>query len=166
VGVLGAEEADRFRAYGNVPAAINLKIGRILKDARQQGMLDSYRLTAIDENLTVLSNIQGSCERIKNTPLPRQFDYLPRLLVNAFCWLVPFGLVGEMGLMTPVASVLISFTFIAADVVSREIEDPFENTIHDTPMTSLSRTIELNLREQMELPNTLREVQPVDGFVY
>ncbi len=166
VGVLGAEDAEQLRAYGNVPAAINLKIGRLLKQAREQGMLDSFRWTAIDENLTVLSNIQGACERIKNTPLPRQFDYLPRLLVNAFCWLVPFGLVGDLGLMTPLASVLISFTFIAADVVSREIEDPFENTIHDTPMTSLSRTIELNLREQMELPNTLRDVQPVDGFVY
>jgi putative membrane protein len=166
IGVLGAESTDDLRTYRNVPAAINLKLGRLLKQAYRQGMIDSYRWTAIDRNLTELSNIQGACERIKNTPLPRQFDYLPRLLVNAFCWLVPFGLVGDLGLMTPVASVLISFTFIAADMVGREIEDPFENTIHDTPMTSLSRVIEMNLREHMELPSTLREVQPVDGFIH
>jgi putative membrane protein len=166
VGVLGAESTEELRTYRNVPAAINLKLGRLLKQAYKQGMLDSFRWTAIDRNLTELSNIQGACERIKNTPLPRQFDYLPRLLVNAFCWLVPFGLVGDLGLMTPVASVLISFTFIAADMVGREIEDPFENTIHDTPMTSLSRVIEINLREHMELHSTLREVQPVDGFIH
>lgn len=83
--------------------------------------------------------------------------------------------------MTPIASVLISFTFIAADLMSREISNPFENTIHDTPMTSLSRTIELNLREQMEEIDRERgwtgiakhrrvrpisDVQPVDGFVF
>jgi putative membrane protein len=60
--------------------------------------------------------------------------------------------------------------------MSREIANPFDNTIHDTPMTALSRTIELNLREQMQndqrpLPQPipwpqLRDVQPVDGFVF
>ncbi len=83
--------------------------------------------------------------------------------------------------MTPIASVLISFTFIAADLMSREISNPFENTIHDIPMTALSRTIELNLREQMEEINRERgwqgstkhrrlrpvsDVLPVDGFVF
>ncbi len=141
-------------------------------------MLDSYRWTAIDENLTSIANIQGACERIKNTPLPRQFDYLPRILIDVFCWLLPLGIVDDLGLMTPIASTLISFTFIAADLMSREISNPFDNTIHDTPMTALSRTIELNLREQMaetdkergwEEPVRLRprfDVQPVDGFVF
>ena len=139
-------------------------------------LIDTFRWTAIDENLTGLANIQGACERIKNTPLPRQFDYLPRVLVDVFCWLLPLAVVEDLGLMTPLASTLISFTFIAADLMSREIANPFDNTIHDTPMTALSRTIELNLREQMQfderpLPQPvpwprLRDVQPVDGFVF
>lgn len=142
-------------------------------------MLDSFRWTAIDENLTAIANIQGACERIKNTPLPRQFDYLPRILVDVFCWLLPLAIVEDLGLMTPLASTLISFTFIAADLMSREISNPFDNTIHDTPMTALSRTIELNLREQMEETNKergwresgpqrvrIQDVMPVDGFVF
>jgi len=57
--------------------------------------------------------------------------------------------------------------------------DLFDNTIHDTPMTALSRTIELNLREQMEETNKergwresgpqrvrMQDVMPVDGFVF
>lgn len=179
--ILGEKAAKDLRSYNNVPAAILLRMGQLLKQARNEGMLDSFRWTAIDENLTTLANIQGACERIKNTPLPRQFDYLPRVLVDAFCWLLPLGLVEDLGLVTPVASVLISFTFIAADLMSREIANPFNNTIHDTPMTALSRTIELNLREQMEQSSyqvpkgltanhrnsqPLRDVQPVDGFVF
>jgi putative membrane protein len=176
--LLGDDIAEELSAYKNLPAAVTLRTGKLLRQARYEGMLDSYRWAAIDENLTAISNIQGACERIKNTPLPRQFDYLPRLLVDAFCWLLPLAIVEDLGLMTPLASVLISFTFIAADLMSREISNPFDNTIHDTPMTSLSRTIELNLREQMEETDKERgwrerskqrvrlDVMPVDGFVF
>jgi putative membrane protein len=163
---LNRAQIEELRGYDNVPAAINLKMGELLQKAREQGLVDSIRAVAIDENLTQLSNIQGACERIKNTPLPRQFAYLPRILVNVFCYLVPLGLVADLGLMTPIASVLISFTFIAADLVGSDIENPFENTIHDTPMTSLTRTIELNLREQMKDATKLRPVTAADGFVY
>lgn len=174
--VLGQRSTEQLRGYNNVPAAILVHMGNLLREAQQKGVLDSYRWCAIDENLTTLANIQGACERIKNTPLPRQFDHLPRVLVDAFCWLLPLGLVGSLGLMTPIASTLISFTFIAADLMSREIANPFENTIHDTPMTALSRTIELNLTEQMKLDDRplrapererpLGDVLPVDGFVF
>jgi putative membrane protein len=176
--LLGEDVAEELSAYKNLPAAVTLRMGKLLRQARSEGMLDSFRWTAIDENLTAIANIQGACERIKNTPLPRQFDYLPRLLVDAFCWLLPLGIVEDLGLMTPVASVLVSFTFIAADLMSREISNPFDNTIHDTPMTALSRTIELNLREQMEETDKERgwreisrhrvklDVMPVDGFVF
>jgi len=176
--ILGTGIAEELSVFKNLPAAVTLRIGKLLRQARNEGMLDSFRWTAIDENLTAIANIQGACERIKNTPLPRQFDYLPRLLVDAFCWLLPLAIVEDLGLMTPLASVLISFTFIAADLMSREISNPFDNTIHDTPMTALSRTIELNLREQMEQTDKERgwsecvkrrvssDVMPVDGFVF
>jgi putative membrane protein len=163
---LDSEQIEELRTYDNVPAAINLRMGELLQIARQRGMADSIRTVAIDENLSQLSNIQGACERIKNTPLPRQFAYLPRILVNVFCYLVPLGLVADLGLMTPVVSVLISFTFIAADLVGSDIENPFENTIHDTPMTQLTRTIEMNLREHMKEASQLRRVMSADGFVY
>jgi putative membrane protein len=141
-------------------------MGELLQLTRERGLIDSIRSVAIDENLTQLSNIQGACERIKNTPLPRQFAYLPRILVNVFCYLVPLGLVANLGLMTPIVSVLISFSFIAADLVGSDIENPFENTIHDTPMTALTRTIEINLREHMKDPKPLRGILSADGFVY
>lgn len=179
--LLGEDAARELSIYKNLPAGLVLRMGSLLRQARNEGMLDSFRWTKINENLTVLTNIQGALERIKNTPLPRQFDYLPSILVDVFCWLLPLGLVEGLGLMTPIASVLISFMFIAADLMSREISNPFENTIHDIPMTALSRTIELNLREQMEeidrergwkggakyrRSRPITDVQPVDGFVF
>ncbi|RXR06465.1 bestrophin family protein [Pseudoxanthomonas composti] len=165
-GLLGAERADALRGYANVPNVLTMRMGALLQQARELGMIDSMRWTALDANLTTLANIQGACERIKNTPLPRQFSSLPRALVDFYCWIVPLGLVAGMGLAMPIASVLISFTLIAIDSAASGIEDPFENTINDTPMTALSRGIELTLREMLGQRVPLRNVQAIDGFIY
>ncbi|MCC4585554.1 hypothetical protein LL962_00255 [Xanthomonas sp. NCPPB 1067] len=165
-GLLGQSRADALRGYANIPNALTLRLGQHLQQARDWGMLDSLRWSSLDANLTTLANIQGACERIKNTPLPRQFSSLPRTLVNMYCWLVPLGLIAGMGLAMPIASVLISFTLLAIDSASSAIEDPFENTVHDTPMTALSRGIELTLREMLGQRAPLREVRPIDGFIY
>ena len=165
-GILGREEASRFASRDNIPAAMLLEMGRRVQRAFEEGWIDSYRFVRFEESLVELTNIQGACERIKNTPLPRQYEYFPRLLVSFYCVMLPFGLVEGMGLLTPLASTAVSFIFVSLDSVGRELEDPFENTVHDTPMTGLSRTIELNLREQLDEHVQRSKVQPVRGFVY
>jgi ion channel-forming bestrophin family protein len=165
-GIVGPEKVLRYRGHKNVPSAILLSMGQDIRGAFERNWLDSYRWVALDSTLTQLSNIHGACERIKNTPLPRQYDYFPRLLVAFYCLLLPFGLVEGMGLLTPLASTAISFIFISLDTVGREIENPFDNTVHDTPMTNLSRMIEINLRQQLGETTLPPEVRPVQGFVY
>ena len=165
-GILPPEDLTALRGRANVPSALLVAMGRRIQAAHEAGWIDSYRFVRFEETFAELTNIQGGCERIKNTPLPRQYDYFPRLLVSFYCVLLPFGLVEGMGLLTPLASTAISFIFISLDSVGRELENPFENTIHDTPMTGLSRTIEIDLRQQLGESSTFPKVQPVRGFVY
>lgn len=163
---LDPEVVEYLRRQQNVPVAILLIKGRILSELFNRGRLDSFRFTAIDRTLSDLCNVQGACERIKNTPLPRQYEYFPRVLVGMYCFLLPFGLVGGLGMLTPLASTLVSFIFVSLDTIGRDIEDPFENTVHDTPMSTLARAIEINLRQNMGQQEIPAEVRPVEGFSY
>lgn len=155
-----------LRRQRNVPAALLLIMGRILRRLFDAGRLDAFRFTAIDRTLTELCNVQGGCERIKSTPLPRQYEYFPRVLVGLYCFLLPFGLVSGLQMMTPLASTLVSFIFIALDTIGRDIENPFENSVHDTPMSTLSRAIEINLRQNLGESSLPADVRPVEGFSY
>jgi putative membrane protein len=155
-----------LRTQNNVPIALLLEMGRKTNILFEQGRLDPMRFTSIDRSLGELCNLQGACERIKSTPLPRQYEYFPRLLVGAFCVLLPFGFVGGMGMLTPLASTLVSFIFISLESIGRDIESPFDNTIHDTPMSSLTRMIEINLRQNLDQKPKVTELTPIDGFVY
>jgi ion channel-forming bestrophin family protein len=155
-----------LRTQRNVPVGMLLEMGKRLRNLFDQGRLDSYRFTTIDGTLTDLCNVQGACERIKNTPLPRQYEYFPRLLVGLYSVLLPFGLVDGLGLLTPIASTVVSFIFVSLETVGKDIENPFENTVHDTPMSSLTRAIEVNLRQNMGQQSLPPDVKPVEGFVY
>jgi len=165
-GLVDGPTLQYLRTQRNVPAAILLQIGLRLREAFSAGRIDSYRWVAVDLTLTELSNVMGACERIKNTPLPRQYDYFPRILVHLYCVLLPFGLVDGLQLLTPLVSTVVSFMFVALEEVGREIENPFENTVHDTPMTALSRTIEINLRQHLGEVQVPAEIQQVNGFLY
>lgn len=164
--LLPRELVDRLRVEKNVPAALLLAMGKVLKKLFQHGRIDSIRLTQLDSTLVDLCNVQGGCERIKNTPLPRQYEVFPRMLVAMYCVMLPIGLVGTLGLITPIASTLVSFIFILLETIGRDLEAPFENAVHDTPLTSLSNTIELNLRQHLGEQELPTEVRAVHGFVY
>jgi ion channel-forming bestrophin family protein len=163
---LRPEVVAYLRGQRNVPLAIQLTMGRVLRKLYDAGRLDSFRFTTIDRSLTDLCNVQGACERIKNTPLPRQYEYFPRVLVGIYCVLLPFGLVEGLGMLTPLASTLLSFIFVSLDAIGRDIEDPFENTVHDTPMSTLTRAIEVNLLQNLGDDSLPCDVHPVDGFSY
>jgi putative membrane protein len=166
-GSLPENIIERLRHEQNVPAAMLLIMAEITRKAYEANRLDSIRLTTLDQSFTELCNIQGGCERIKNTPLPRQYEFGPRLMVHVYCLMLPIGLVEGLGLITPIASTALSLLFIMLEAIGREIENPFENTIHDTPMSSLSRTIEINLRQNAgERHNLPTAAGPVEGFVY
>lgn len=164
--LLPAELVERLRSERNVPAAMLLMMGRRLRELFDAGQLDSYRFTAMDTTLSEICNVQGACERIKNTPLPRQYEVFPRMLVGLYCVLLPLGLVEGLGLITPIASTVVSFIFVSFETIGRDLENPFESSVHDTPMSSLSNAIETNLLQALGETSLPTEVKPIRGFVY
>ncbi len=163
--LLNAEEFAKVRAAQNVPLKVLTLQAEQLAALRKSGALTEYSHVAIDHTLTVITDVQGACERIKNTPLPRQYDFFPRVFYWLYLVLLPFALVSELGYRTIVLAVPIAFLFGVLEGIGRLNEDPFDNRITDTPMSALSRTIEINLRElngESPLPAPL---QPVDGFL-
>ncbi|MHC4876077.1 MAG: bestrophin family protein [Planctomycetota bacterium] len=147
------------------------KQGQRLTEATQNGLLTESRYhELLDKSLTELYDLQGKCERIKNTPLPRQYDYFPRVFLFLFVTLLPSGMVTELEkvdctwLVIPLAT-CVSFMFYVLMRVGEFNEDPFDGRITDTPMSSLCRTIEIDLREQLGETDLPPKLEPSDGIL-
>ncbi|MBS1798365.1 MAG: hypothetical protein JSS95_00925 [Acidobacteria bacterium] len=162
--LLSPLELVELRSQVNVPVAIQQWQSRQLMDLHTRGWLDHAGWRAMDETLNDLVDAQGGAERIKNTPMPRQYDYIPQLCVQIFCVVLPLAMGASMGWFTPLGSALVGFIFLALDKIGRDLEDPFDNTVYDIPLTSITRTIEINLRQMLgeqELPPPVAAVKDV-----
>ncbi len=149
VQLLPADEIERLRSEKNIPFALQQRMAKLLQECYRREWIDTIRWTTIDNSLTALMNAQGGAERIKNTPMPKQYDFFPRVFVAVYCLLLPLGLVANLQLLTPVGSTLVGFIFLALDEIGRDLEAPFDNREHDVPLTSISRTIEINLKQAL-----------------
>ncbi|HEY2040652.1 MAG TPA: bestrophin family ion channel [Edaphobacter sp.] len=163
-GLLTPEEIGALREQKNVPVAIQQWQAILLRDALDHGWLDLAQWHAMNQSLDDLVDAQGGAERIKNTPMPRQYDYLPQVCAHMFCFLLPLAMVSSLGWFTPLGSTLVGFIFLALDKIGRDLEDPFDNTVHDIPLTSITRVIEINLRQMLgetELPPPIIPVNDI-----
>ena len=84
--------------------------------------------------------------------------------VYVYCLLLPFGLVGSIGLMTPILSVLLAYTFLALEALAKEIEEPFGIEDNDLALNHMSWSIEQSLRKMCEEP-TIPLPAPVREWV-
>ena len=131
-----------------------------------RNLTEEFRYIALMDLITEMYSLQGKCERIKNTPFPRQYAYFSGVFTWIFIVLLPFGLVGEiatrgdyMAWLTVPVTVIICWIFYTMESVGDSSEDPFENFINDIPMTALCRTIEIDLRQMLgetDLPPAIK----------
>ncbi|MEZ4825049.1 MAG: bestrophin family ion channel [Bacteroidia bacterium] len=143
-----------------------------LRNLLDRGLIEDFRHMEMTNILAAFYDHQGKCERIKNFPYPRQFATVNLFFVRLFIILVPFGMLQEfeklgenfVWLGIPF-SVLVSWVFHTMEKIGEATENPFEGGANDVPMTALSRTIEIDLREMLGETDLPPALQPVNDIL-
>ena len=154
-----------MRQAKNVPDHIMRLMGKHLGDIRRQGLVSEQVTQNMDERLTSMTIVLAACERIHNTPLPFAYMLLVHRTTYLYCIMLPFGLVASLGWATPLVCAVIAYTFFGLDALSEELEEPFGLAANQLPLTALSRTIEINLREALGETNLPTDIMPIDGYL-
>lgn len=150
--LLPAEEVDRFRTEDNVPLGILQRIADLLVEARRKGWIHPFHVNILEQSLVSLTDVQGACERIKNTPVPYSYTVLMHRIVGGYCVMLPLGLMETVKWATPLVVLVISYCFFGLDAIGGELEQPFGLDTNDLPLRAISRTIERNLRTRIGEP--------------
>lgn len=158
-------EFDELLTGDNPPERIIQRQGAELRDAYQQGWLTDITLVQLDQTLVELNHVQGRSERIKTTPLVRPYSYFTRPIVHALGTLLPFAIVATTGWVMIPLSFAVSFVFLSLDLIGSRTEDPFENRMDDTPLSTISRTIERNLLSTLGEKDLPPNLLPKNGVL-
>ncbi len=178
---ISPEELETLETRKNIATHLMKNQGLHLKQLLQEGKISEFQNLMLQKVIEENFNFQGACERIKNTPFPRQYAYFGTVFAWIFVLLLPFGMLnafdeefveltssGRIWMETAaiLLSVLISWIFITIDKVARNSEDPFEGRFNDVPMTAICRTIEIDLRDMLDEHPLPEKVVPIKNILY
>lgn len=154
---------DRARLQGSSNATHALLQAQMedVVALQKQGDLDEFRVQSLDLSVRHLLDIQGGCERIKKTPLPRGYSNITELLVQVFSILFPLAAIEPLGWAVIPVNIIVCMAFMLISEVGRVLEDPFTMFWPALPLSALSRTIEINLVERLGTETPREQVKPI-----
>ncbi|MBK7503658.1 MAG: hypothetical protein IPI52_00625 [Bacteroidetes bacterium] len=167
-----AEIFEKVKHRGNI-ANYTLKYQfEVITKLKREKIIDDYEHSDLTKLLAELYNLQGGCERIKTTPLFRQYSLFSRIFVQLFIFLLPFALLtemskfGEYGIFLVIPfSVLISWVFMTMEQIGEASENPFDNGINDTPISTICRNIEIDILEMLDETNLPPKIEPFNDVL-
>jgi len=148
-------------------ALLNLQ-SKHLKQLKEKGLVWEFSFLELENALEELFTLQGKSERIKNFPYPRQYATIGHFFIWTFLLLLPFGIIPEFAKIGsnlieefPIIgkyfvwaaipfSVIVSWIFHTMEKIGRTGENPFEGTANDVPISTISRGIEIDLRQMLD----------------
>ena len=166
--LIDKDELKLLNIKSNIPNGILYNQATDLKLLHKEGKLDSYQMVQLDETLSKLTDSMGKCERIKNTVFPSSYSLLVDLLIYMWIVFLPFGLIGlvdVIGYIIIPATTSLAFSFLVIDRIAIYMQDPFENKPSDTPMLTLSRNIEINIKQELNETDVPGPLLPDDGVL-
>lgn len=146
---------------------------RELQQLHDLGYFNHFRHMEFHRLISAFYDDQGRSERIKNFPFPRQYASVALWNTVVFTALLPWGLLsvfeeleGELRIwLTVPFNALITWIFFLMEKIGDYSENPFEGTYNDVPITSISRAIEIDLREMLGETEVPKPIAAVDGFL-
>ncbi|MBT8302091.1 MAG: hypothetical protein KJO63_12215 [Maribacter sp.] len=155
-----------------------------LRKLKEKGIVWEFSFLELQGLIKELFTLQGQTERIKNFPYPRQYATLNHYFMWLLLLLLPMALVpqfieigNDMATNYPVLGnlfiwfsipiyVTVAWIFHTMERIGRTGENPFEGTSNDVPISTISRGIEIDLRQNLgEDKNEIPLQFPVDHGV-
>ena len=168
---LDPAESERVRHLAN-PAA-QLLLAQTTDLMQTPALFKDFQHASLIDILREATRQQIGCERIKETPFPRQYAFSSLVFVWLFVLLLPLGMLSEFGrlghghfwLAVPF-SILVSWVFVTIELVGHISEDPFEHRMNDVPMSALCRALEIDLRQMLGETAVYAPLEAEEGVLY
>ncbi|MCH6233457.1 bestrophin family protein [Cognataquiflexum rubidum] len=169
---ISESELQHYRTKTNIPSQILKKQSEVIRELTLKGLISDFKQVWFHQLIGRLYDNQGMAERIKNFPLPRQYASVALWMTYVFCALIPFGLLDifltsdELWIwMTIPFSGLIIWIFFLMERIGDYSENPFEGAYNDVPISSITRGIEIDLREMLNDEKIPKPYPVENGFL-
>ncbi len=173
-GQTGVDNLDRYLTpedlaviskHQNKPLAVLQLNAHHIGDLRNAGKMDIRSHIHISNTLANFSNAMGMAERIKNTVFPVTYRRFLRFFIYVFVITLSVSLAESIAYFEILVLLLVSCSFFLLEKSATLLQDPFANKPTDTPVSSISTTIEINIKQLLNETEIPEAVKPTRFYI-
>lgn len=124
-----------------------------LHEVKSRNDLSEMEYLTLDTNLKTFADINGACERIKNTPIPYSYSLFLKKFVFIYVTTMPLAFVASFKYWSVLITTLVFYVLVSMEILAEEIEDPFGLDDNDLPTDELCDKIKANVVEVLNEGN-------------
>ncbi len=157
VGIVSEEDAK------NLPVAVASKIFDTFFKWRKEGHIDGMMMLQFDTHIAALMNIQGSCERIKNSPIAISYRAFMRQGIALNLLAMPWYMSQQFSVWWCLPLILTSTYFlIGIELIAEDIEDPFGYDGDDLPLDNICSGIRATVTQILKVQDDSEFTRSMD----
>jgi len=156
--LISVEELHELDAHQNKPLALLQQNAQQIVGLKEEGCFGEFYHVQLNSTLVKFADAMGMAERIKSTVFPTTYRLFLHFMIYVFVVTLSVSL-GEIDSLFEIPLlVVISGCFLMLEKTARYMQDPFSNSPTDTAMTTIARTIHINicqLLKEEKVPSAL-----------
>lgn len=145
---------ERLKKSHHVPNTIAVMMTDIFASLYEKKQIKASKLRMLNEDVQMLIDYLGMCERIKKTPMPIAYSLHLKRFILIYLITLPFGLIYELKWGSILAVAVLAYTMVGVEIIGEEIEDPFGTDDNDIATDDICTSIHLNTFEVLAMETT------------
>jgi ion channel-forming bestrophin family protein len=132
----------------HLPMDVTSKLYKEVCALHNHKNINETQLLILNNDLQLLMDYTGMCERIRNTPIPFIYSMFIKKFIFFYVMTLPFAFAFNLSYAGIPVSAFIFYVLASLETIAEEIEDPFGIDSNDLPLDVYVNTIEKS-REEM-----------------
>jgi putative membrane protein len=177
---VSGEDLQHILSTNNKATQILSLQSKTIKQLYENGEIAVLQSVEMERSIRDFYTQQARNEQMKSSPYPRQYAIINTFFVWMFCIMLPFGMLKDFDRLNEVVqgamkghmvwlvvpfSTIISWIYTSLEQVGESTENPFEGSANDVPISQMSRSIEIELREFLGETDLPEELQPRNDII-
>jgi putative membrane protein len=133
------------------PLLITNEMYKEIVTLHKNNSINDIQFLALNNDMQLLMDYTGMCERIRNTPIPFIYSMFIKKFIFFYVMTLPFALAFNLSYFGVFVSVFIFYVLASLETIAEEIEDPFGTDPNDLPLDAYVNTIHKSSEELASL---------------
>ncbi len=135
----------------HLPLVIANQLYQVVTELNYQKKINDTQFLVLNNDLQLLMDYTGMCERIRNTPIPFIYSMFIKKFIFFYVMTLPFAFAFTLSYAGIPVSAFVFYVLASLETIAEEIEDPFGIDSNDLPLDVYVNTIEKSKEEMSQV---------------